>query len=197
MCIRLWQIVALTAVGAAALLATACGNGNDEVTPTPDVQVIVNSPTGSVTPRPRRTPTPSASPSPTPLEVCAPNPDPAQPAVLQVEQPLPEAQASIPVHVRGWGSNIGENNLGVTLSIVDQRQNVVQVNKLPPLPREYRVPPRGLTVTEFTRPFAADVVLPNVTAPTPYCLWVYLATTEQGRAQQVVQVPIVVLPPVP
>lgn len=85
----------------------------------------------------------------------------------------------------------------MTLSVVDQKQSVVQVNELPPQPREYRVPPRGLTVTDNTRPFAADIVLPNVTEPTPYCLWIYLSTNASGRAQQVVQVPIVILPPTP
>lgn len=195
--IRRWKIAALIVMGAVLVITLGCGGGGEGPTPTSDVQVIPISPTGSVTPRPRRTPTPSVSPTPTPLEVCAPNLDPAQPAVLQVEEPLAEAQVRIPVHVRGWGSAIGENDKGVTLSVVDARQNVVQVNNLPPQPREYRVPPRGLTVTEFTRPFAADVVLPNVTEPTPYCLWVYLSTTEQGRAQQVVQVPVVILPPLP
>jgi hypothetical protein len=98
------------------------------------------------------------------------------------------------VHVRGWGSNIGQDDRGLSVSVVDQKQTVLQVNSLPPLPREYRVAPGGLQVTDFTRPFAADIVINNVTAPTPYCLWVYLGTTEAGRATGVVQVPVIVMP---
>jgi hypothetical protein len=51
-----------------------------------------------------------------------------------------------------------------------------------------------MAVGDFTRPFAADVVLPDVTAPTPYCLWIHLGTSDTGRATGVVQVPIVLLP---
>ncbi len=187
-------------IGALLILGLACGggdNGEDDDNTGDDVQVIVVTPTGAVTARPRRTPTPSPVPTPTPLVVCAPNSDLAPPALLQVEEPKAGQEVRLPVHVRGWGSGIGENDKGVTLAIVDQRQNVVQVNTLPPLLREYRVPPKGLTVTDFTRPFAADVVLPNVTEPTPFCLWIYLSTTETGKAQQVVQVPLVILPATP
>jgi len=194
-----WKIATLGLPGALLVLGLACGGGGDSDVDNggDDVQVVVVTPTGPVTARPRRTPTPSPVATPTPLVVCAPNSDLAPPALLQVEEPVAGQQVRLPVHVRGWGSGIGENNKGVTLAIVDQRQNVVQVNNLPPLPREYRVPPKGMTVTDFTRPFAADVVLPNVTEPTPFCLWVYLGTTETGRAEQVVQVPVVILPAVP
>lgn len=191
---RLAIAVAVLGLG---LLAIACGGGDDEASgnnETPDVSgaVVVN--TTTPTPRPRRTPTPSPSPSPTPLVVCAPNPDPADPKVLQVQEPLPNSSVQLPVHVRGWGSNILANNAGVYLGVVNQKQDVVQVNRLPPLSRDYRVAPPGLEVTENTRPFASDIVLSNVTEPTPYCLWIYLSTNENGRAQQVVQVPVVILP---
>jgi hypothetical protein len=126
--------------------------------------------------------------------VCAPNPDPASPKVLQVQEPQANQELRLPVHVRGWGSVIGENNRGVALSIVDQKQSVVQVNNLPPLPREFRAAPPGLEVTDHTRPFAADIVINNLKEPTPYCLWVYLGTNQAGRAQQVVQIPVVIHP---
>ncbi len=173
----------------------ACGSGSPgDSQGDGGIQVIVVSPSGSPTPRVRKTPTPSPSPEPTAVPVCAPNPDPAPAKLLQVEEPKPNAQVQFPVHVRGWGSTIGQNDRGVALSVVDIKQNVLQVNNLPPQPREYRVAPAGIEVTDFTRPFAADVVLANVDEPTPYCLWIYLETTEQGRARGVVQVPIVVLP---
>lgn len=195
---RLTAGLAMVVITAVSLFAIACGGGGGEEangsTPTPGFTVVVVPNTTSATPRARKTPTPSASPSPTPLQVCAPNPDPADKKVLQVEEPLPNSQARIPVHIRGWGSNIGLNNAGVYVGVVNAKQDVVQVIQLSPLPREYRVAPPGLEVTDNTRPFAADIVLNDVSEPTPYCLWVYLSTNENGRAQQVVQVPVVMLP---
>lgn len=181
----------------AAVLASGCGGGDDdgeEIIGTPGVSGAVITATGPPTQRPRRTQSSTPTATATPLEVCAPNPNPADPKVLQVEQPLANTQVRIPVHVRGWGSMIGQDNRGVFLGIVDAKQNVIQVNTLPPLPREFRVAPPGIEITEFTRPFAADIVLNNVNEPTPYCLWVYLGVDEEGHAQQVVQVPIVILP---
>jgi hypothetical protein len=173
----------------------ACDSGEaDESQQTPEVAVVINTPLGSVTPRARKTPTPSPTATATPLQVCAPNPDPASPKVLQVEEPQKDAQVSIPVHVRGWGSNIGQDNRGVTLAVVDQKQAVLQVVNLPPLPREFRVAPQGMEITEFTRPFAADVVLQEVKEPTPYCIWIYQETTPEGRARGVVQIPVILKP---
>lgn len=176
------------------LLVMACGGGAAEESPTPAVSIDIVTGTGITTPRNRRTPTASPTPTATPLQVCAPNPDPAAPNVLQVQEPVPNSQVRLPFFVRGWGASIGENDRGVALSVVDQRQSVVQTNNLPPQPREYRVAPPGLDVNDFTRPFAADIVLTNVNEPTPYCLWVYLSTDDQGRPRQVVQVPVIILP---
>ena len=122
------------------------------------------------------------------------NPDPAPPQMLQVQEPQPGQQVKIPFHVRGWGSNIGANNRGLSLGIVDAQQKVVQVLNLPPQPNTYRLPPSGLERNENTRPFAADIVINGVTAPTPYCLWIYLETTPEGRPQKVVQMPVIVMP---
>jgi hypothetical protein len=183
----------LGALVGACLLAMSCGGG-DDATPTPAVSVSLITPSGSATPRPRKTPTPSPVPTVTPLQVCAPNPDPAPANVLQVQEPQAGQQVTIPVFVRGWGSTIGQDDRGVVLSVVDARQNNVQTNNLPPQPRDYRVAPHGLDITDFTRPFAADVVLPDVNEPTPYCLWLYLSTDDTGHAKQVVQVPVVIVP---
>jgi hypothetical protein len=187
-------LFAVATVGAMIVASAGGGGGGEDPQASNPVDVVVVTSSGSPTPRVRRTATPSPTPTSTPLQVCSTNPDPALPSALQVEEPKANAEVRVPVHVRGWGSTIGQDNRGLTLSIVDQKQNVLQVNELPPLSRDYRVAPLGLQVTEFTRPFAADVVLENVTVPTPYCLWIYLGLTDQGRATGVVQVPVIILP---
>jgi hypothetical protein len=181
----------LGALGGACLLAMACGG---DATPTPELSVALLTSSGSATPRAVKTPVPSPTATATPLQVCAPNPDPAPVNVLQVQEPLAGQQVTIPVFVRGWGSTIGLVGKGVVLSIVDQRQSVVQTINLPPQPRDYRVPPAGLDITDNTRPFAADLVVADVSEATPYCLWVYLNTDDTGHARQVVQVPVVIVP---
>jgi hypothetical protein len=113
---------------------------------------------------------------------------------LQIQEPHPEQQVKIPFHLRGWGANIGIDNKGVALGVVDAKQAVVQVLNLPPQPNTYRLPPSDMERTDNTRPFAADIVIPGVTQPTPYCLWIYSETTPEGRPRGVVQVPIVVVP---
>ena len=139
-----------------------------------------------------RTPTPT--PSPTPLVICSPNPDPASPAALQVETPEAEEKTTIPVRVRGWSTNIGEEGKVVFVAIVAQNQMVLQMNEVPPQPREFRVPPPGLGITEFTRPFAIDILLDDVDQKTPYCIWVYQDVDGEGMARGVVQVPIIIEP---
>ena len=183
----------LGVLGSACLLALACGSG-DAATPTPALSVALLTSSGSATPRAVKTPVPSPTATATPLQVCAPNPDPAPVNVLQVQAPLAGQQVTIPVFVRGWGSTIGLADKGVVLSVVDQKQSVVQTINLPPQPRDYRVPPPGLDITGNTRPFAADIVIADVIEPTPYCLWVYLNTDDTGHARQVVQVPVIMVP---
>ncbi len=174
-------------------LVVACGGGDEATSPTPDVSAAVITASGNTTPRARRTASPSPTPTPTPLAVCAPNPDPAPASLLQVLEPEPGAQVRIPVHVRGWSSAF-EPGKNVSLAVVDEKQSVLQINTLPPGVRDYRVPPPGLEVTDKSFPFAADIILDDVTAPTPYCLWAYLSVNEEGEARQVVQVPVVFLP---
>jgi len=100
----------------------------------------------------------------------------------------------VPFHLRGWGSNIGFEGRGVALAIVNGKQEVTQVFRLPPQPREYRIAPPGMTVTEFTQPFAADVVINGLKEPTAFCLWVYQETDPSGKPKGVIQIPIVASP---
>ena len=177
------------------LAAVACGGESEsDGGEKPDIVVDIPSPSGSVTPRPVRTAISSPSPTVTPLRICAPNPDPAAPALLQVLDPAPEARVKVPFHVRGWGSNIGFENRGVALGVVNGKQEVTQVLDLPPQPRDFRIAPNGLQVTEFTQPFGADVVIAGLREPTPFCLWIYLEATTEGAPKGVVQVPVVVVP---
>jgi hypothetical protein len=189
------RILAGCTLLALAIVIAACGGGS-EAQDDSDPGIIVDfaSPSGDVTPRPRRSPGTTAGPTPTPLKVCAPNPDPANPALLQVLSPGPEERLKIPFHIRGWGSNIGLDGRGVALAVVNGKQEVTQVIKLPPQPREYRIAPPGMTVTEYTQPFAADLIINGLTEPTAYCLWIYLETDAGGRPRGVVQIPIIATP---
>lgn len=177
-------------------LALSCGEGSNG----PSVVIILATPGSSEqalsTPTP--TPAPSASPSPspklTPLQVCASNPDPASPGELQLDSPSADQKVSLPVEVRGWGANIGKAESGVAIAIVNEKQEILQVLNVPPQPRAYRVPPQGLAISDFTRPFAADILLSGLSGPTPFCLWVYLETNGEGVPQQVIQIPFLAAP---
>jgi hypothetical protein len=193
MTVRTHTAIAISAVIGAVLLTSACSGGDETSSPTPDVSGGIITATGNTTPRARRTPTASATPTPTPLEVCAPNPDPAPASLLQLLEPKPGAQVEIPVHVRGWASTF-EPGTTISLAVVDAKQNVRQVNNLPPEPRDHRVAPPGLDVTPNAYPFAADIILNDVSSPTPFCLWAYISVDAEGHAKQVVQIPVVFLP---
>jgi len=193
MLVRIHTTIVLGLLLGACLLAAACGGSSEGSTSTPGVSLSAVTPSGDTTPRARKTATPSPTATATPLQVCAPNPDPAPATVLQLLEPAAGAQIQVPVHVRGWVSNLDPGKT-ISLAVVDEKQIVVQVNNLPPEPRDYRVAPPGLSVTDNTYPFAADIVLNNVTAPTPYCLWAYLSVDDQGHAKQVVQLPVMFLP---
>jgi hypothetical protein len=184
--------IAAAAVLAVMTLTAACGGGGDD-SPTPDISVAPIAQTGNTTPRARRTASPSPTPTASPLQVCAANPDAAPASLLQVLDPAPGAQVKIPVHVRGWSSAF-EPGKTISLAVVDEKQRVVQINHLPAEPREYRVAPPGMDVNDKTFPFAADIILNDVTAPTPYCLWAYASVDDRGQPRQVVQIPVVFLP---
>ena len=185
-----------------ALLGLAClGGGGFDGGGTPgDGSIIVTLSTATPLPSPSPLPTPTPSPTPTPTSTlgapaCGVNPDPAPPSLLQVQQPAPQQKVKNPVEVRGWGSTIGKDDAGVVVAVVNAKQEVVQVlDPVRPQRPDYRVLPPGLEKTEFTRPFAADIVLTGVTGPTPFCIWVYMDTAEDGTPKGVVQVPVVLTP---
>jgi hypothetical protein len=187
----LWLLMALLAT-AVVLLGLAC-NGGGDMEPTIVITFASPVPTPIPTPTPTATPTPTPTPTPGP-EICGVNPDPAPASVLQVQEPQPGQRVKNPFHVRGWGSEIGFEDRGVVVALVDVQGNPLPPLEAPPQPRASRVAPPGLEVTEFTRPFAVDILLSGLETAVPYCLWVFLETTEEGIAKQVVQVPLIVTP---
>ncbi len=196
-----WQTGAMALAAALVAIVVACGGGDGEDTPgqptgNDGISVVVASPTERVTtPLPRKTSAPTPTPSATPLRVCGPNPDPASPKLLMVEDPKPEARVKIPIEVRGWGSTIGRDDQGVALAMLNAKQELIQPPlEVPPQPRALRVVPAGLEIGEYTRPFAADIVLTDITEPTPICLWIYQETTADGTPKGALQVPILVVP---
>ncbi len=187
----LWPLLVLLAFAIVFLGLTCNGSGDGER----NIGITVTSPTPTIITTPTPTPTPSPTPTPTPNpKSCGVNPDAAPPSVLQVQEPQPGQQVKSPFHVRGWGSEIGFEQAGVIVALVDEQGNPLAPLEAPPQTRGNRVAPRGLNVTEFTRPFAVDILLPELVTATPYCLWVFLRTDEAGRPKGVVQVPIVVIP---
>ena len=185
----LWPLMALLA-SAVVFLGLSCngiGEGEDAI------GITLTSPTPTPITTPTPSPTPTSTPTPTPnLKVCGVNPDAAPPSVLQVQEPQPGQQVKNPFHVRGWGSEIGFEEAGVVVALVDAQGNPLPPLEAPPQTRANRVAPLGLAVTEFTRPFAVDILVAELEADTPYCLWVFRETDEAGRPKGVVQVPVVV-----
>jgi len=180
---------------AVVFLGLACnGSGDGER----DIRITLASPgpTPISTPPPTPTPTPTPSPTPTPIpEVCGVNPDPAPPSVLQVQEPQPGQRVKNPFHVRGWGSSPVFHEIGMVVAVVNADGELVRVMvDVPPQPRAHRALPRGLQNTEFTHPFAVDVLLADLAGPTSVCLWAFLETDEEGNPKQVVQVPVIVTP---
>ena len=54
-------------------------------------------------------------------------------------------------------------------------------------------PPEGLAVTEFTAPFSTEVTF-EVTGPLSVCLWVFEQPVGSSQSQNVVQVPLRLVP---
>jgi hypothetical protein len=186
-----WPLGVLLAVVAVSVGLACTGDGDTEGT----VVVTLTTPTPTVIPSPSPEPSPTPSPTPTPdPEVCGFNPDPAPLAVLQVEEPQPGQRVKNPFHVRGWGSEIGFEDRGVIVALVDAKGDPLPPKDVPPQPRALRIPLPGLKVTEFTAPFGVDIVLPELRSPASFCIWVFLETTAEGVPKQVVQVPVVVTP---
>ncbi len=172
----------------------ACNGSNG---PVRTVDITLATPTPTPIPTPTAVPTPSPTPTPTPTptpDVCGANPDPAPPSLLQVEEPEPRTQVRLPFHVRGWGSTIGRDEMGVVVAVIDRDGGIVQVLDVPPHPRVNRIAPRGIENTDFLRPFAADILLTDLAGPTPFCIWVFPETDEEGNPKGVLQIPVVVAP---
>jgi hypothetical protein len=187
-----WQLLALAAVVGTSVGLACDGGGDGEGT----VLVTVSTPTATAVPTPDPTPTPVPTPTPTPgPDVCGVNPDPAPLSLLQVQEPKPRDRVRVPLHVRGWGSTIGFEDFGVVVALVDAEREVVQDWVVPPQQqRALRILPPGLENTEFTRPFAIDILVADLAGPTPFCLWVFVETDGEGNPKGVVQVPILVVP---
>lgn len=191
-CVRFWWALAALLAAMAVSVGVACdGSGGTEGT----IVIKLTTPTATVMPTPTPSPTPAPSPSPTvSAQVCGVNPDPAPASVLQVQEPASGERVKNPVHVRGWGSDIGFENSGVAVALVQANGDPLPPLDVPPQPRAGRVAPSGLKVTEFTSPFGADLLVADLRSPTPFCIWVFLETTAEGIPKQVVQVPVVIAP---
>ncbi len=189
-----WPLGVLLTVVAVSVGLVACNNGDGTER---TVVITFATPTATSVPTATPTPTPTATPKPTPTpgaDVCGVNPDPAPPSVLQVQEPQPLDRVGNPFHVRGWGSKIGLENIGVAVALIDAAGDPRPPLEVPPQPRVGRVAPPGLEITEHTTPFAADVLVDGLNGETPFCIWVFSETTEEGIPKQVVQVPITVTP---
>ena len=195
-------VLALGAILAVALaaLAIACSGGGDA-----ERTIVIRLPTATaiseVTTTPTVAPSPTPTRTPTPSNVCGANPDAAPPSLLQVQEPAPEAKVANPFHVRGWGSEIAQDNRGVVVAVINAAGVPLPVGgdkdtskDVPPEPKAGRIAPPGLTTTGHPAPFATDVLLTGLSEQAPFCIWVFTETTEDGRPKSVVQVPITVLP---
>lgn len=184
-----------------ALLIGACGRLGFGDEGGGGIVIEVRTPTATPTPT-SSTPAPSLAPTPPPVSnpeptsflVCTFNDYPAPPELLQLQEPQPEAEVGVPILVRGWGSSSDYQERGVAVAVVTAEGELLDVLEVLPLERDDQVPPEGLDDTEFTSPFAAEVSIADVSEPTPFCLWVYLETTEDGVPVDALQVPVVVIP---
>lgn len=189
-------------VGVLLFMVAACsgGQGFDSAG---GITIVPKEATPSPTPIPTPTATAAATPTPTPSpNVCSPSDDPATPEEMQVLEPrLPESRDVVevksPLRVSGWGSQIAKTGVRVALvgeGAAGQAPPVLAYVPVTPLPAAGQVPPAGLTVTEETGLFAADITFPfTVGEATPVCLWVFQQMAS-GEPYNVVQVPLMVLP---
>lgn len=126
-----------------------------------------------------------------------------EPSALEPQGSQEVREVRSPLHVRGWSAEIAREELGVTIALVDGEGELVpiidaegqevQVVDAPPLPLEGQIPPPGLMVTEFTAPFAVDIGF-QVEEPQPVCLWVFIQAAGLSDPQDIVQVPLRLLP---
>jgi len=195
-----WPLAVLLAAILVALAVACTGGGDAEKT------IVIRLPTATATSEPSATPTPAPSPSPTRTptpgpNVCGVNPDPAPASLLQVQEPAVEAKVRNPFHVRGWGSEIAQDNRGVVVAVINAAADPLPVGggddtskEVPPEPKAGRIAPAGLDTSGHPAPFATDILISGLREQTPFCIWVFTETTDEGEPRHVVQVPITVLP---
>ena len=185
---------AMVLVAALVALAIGCNGGsNAERT----IVIRVPTPTATAIPTATATAAPSPTPRPTPTagpNVCGFNPDAAPPTFLQVQEPAPEAKVPNPFHVRGWGSEIGFEERGVVVAIINKDGDPVVSKDVNPESKGGRIAPPGLDTKKNPAPFATDILLTGLREQSPFCIWVFTETTADGTPKHVVQVPITVLP---
>lgn len=167
-----WLLIA-TAVGLAAL-SFACGDDDDEATATPTGAV---SPTATIS-----SPTATASGTPTATateaDVCGENPDPATDEEVQVDSPEPGDEITSPLQATGLIA-VFEAQFNIALKDADGND----------IASSSAMSSEGQTLAPFS------VSLPfTVSERTPACFWVYDLSAMDGSVQDVVQVPVVLLP---
>lgn len=190
-----WRLGLAALVLAVPFLLLACEE--EETVGTEPTQIGLRIVTRTPIPTPQPTAPPvvvTATPAPTPVpNVCPENPSPAEPNVMVVEEPQPDARLRSPAHVRGWGVGIGFEKEGVHVAVFDATGESLKEMKGPPLPREGRTPPPGMEVTEFTAPFAVDITF-DVDIAQPGCVRVYEISPRDGHLMNVVQIPVLLQP---
>lgn len=150
-------------------LAVACGD-DDDATATP----IAASPTAT-----------AAGPIVT-LNVCVPNPAPAAPGVVSVDQPALGAQVRSPLHVSGRGVPIE----GIFVTLYDSRG--LEMARVA-ADIDTRATPQPVAGGGESLPFSAQVAF-SVTSQQPACLWVHKTSGRDGSPAHVVQAPVTLLP---
>jgi hypothetical protein len=191
-----WRLGLAALALAVPLLFLACEDGDTAETPPTQIglRIVTTTPPPTPSPTPPPAPAVTATPVPTPVpNVCPENPSPAEPNVMVVEEPQPDARLKSPVHVRGWGLGIGFEAEGVHVAVFDATGESLKEMKGPPLPKEGRTPPPGMEVNEFTAPFGVDITF-AIDIEQPGCVRVYEISPQDGHLINVVQVPVLLQP---
>ena len=165
------KYVPLLVALAAAFTLAACGDDDatGEATPTPSAEA-------TATPEPSDAPTETPVPeTPTPYTgVCTENPDPADPEVLQLEEPDNNAEVTSPILVRGVILAF-EAQFLIALKDADGNDITVVSGRSS----------EGQTLA----PFQEEVPF-SVERETDACLWVYDESAADGSIINVAQVPV-------
>jgi hypothetical protein len=190
-----WRLGLAALALAVPLLFLTCGEETTETGSTPiGLRIVTTTPAPTPEPTPPPAPTVTATPVPTPVpNLCPENPSPAEPDVMVVEEPQPDARLRSPAHVRGWGLGIGFENEGVHVAVFDAAGESLKEMKGPPLSKEGRIPPPSLKANEFTAPFAVDITF-EVNIEQPGCVRVYEISPSDGHLINVVQVAVLLQP---